>query len=160
MKKLNIVAISILVLVILAAGALLFQQQRDISQLKAQVFGSKTAPNIAEKNQKPAVVDPESQKYFMGEIKAMSESSLDVEAKLTKLKDPNKMNTGGRPVILKPEDYETMTKMIKVSLNSKTQYFETSREDLKVGDKVFITADGFPFKVDSLTALKIAKTKS
>lgn len=156
MNKLHVVAIAILVLVILAMGVLIFQQQRDIGQLKAQVFGGKSTPNIAENNQKSAIPDPESQKYFSGEIKAISESSLDVEAKLSKFKDPNKMKTG-QAVILRPEDYVNTKKMIKVALNSKTQYLEIRKEELKVGDILFVTADNFPSKVESLTALKIAK---
>ena len=67
------------------------------------------------------------------------------------------MNTV-QPVILKPEDYVTTTKMMKVALNSKTQYIGISMEDLKAGDKIVVSADSFPSRVDSLTALKIAKS--
>lgn len=156
MNKFHIIIIAILIIVVLAMGMLLFNQQRDISQLKTQVFGSKVTSASASATPKSTIPSSQMQKNFIGEIKAISLPNLDVEAKLTKIKDPNKFKTG-QPTILGPDDYETITKAIKVILNDNTQYTGSAKEDLKAGDKVFVTADKSPFDVDSLAALQITK---
>jgi len=159
-NKFEKIAIGLLAAAVLALGAMLIFQQKAINQAKYQIsaiengsLGKKagTAPVKPLNPVAPRILQEavESLKVFPGEIKSAAADSLDVEVELSKLKNPDKTQS------LTPDDFDKFKKMIKVSLNDKTQYLGLKKEDLKIGDKVFVTADNSPFKTDSLTALRI-----
>lgn len=162
-NKFEKIKIGFLVLAVLFLGVMLIFQQRAINQIRSQILAIgdvslEKKANSASVNLGPPHISQEeieSQKAFEGEIKSAVADNLEVEAELYKLKDSSKLERNNSKGITLA-DLDKFKKMIKVSLNEKTQYFNLKKEDLKVGAKIFVTADNSPFKADSLTALKIA----
>ena len=155
-NKFEKIIMGVLVVFVLIVGSMFFFQKKEINQIKAQI--SRKDVGLAVNNASSApneVADIEAQKNLAGEIKAVAVDSLAVEAKLQKLKNPDKFKTD-KPINMGPDDFETITKPVKVLLNDKTRFINLKKEDLKVGDKILVTADNSPFKAETLTALTIA----
>jgi len=158
----------ILIVVVLFLGFVFLGQQKAINQIRSQISNNGTVPSNGSANlpfDDGGAMDVDSQSHFNGEIKAVSGSNLDVEAVLYIPKDPEKIKAqqekikSGQAATISSDDYQTTKKVIKVLLNDSTQYFDLKQEDIRVGDKVFVTANDSPYKKDSLTAVKIARLK-
>lgn len=157
-NKFEKIAISALIVAVLFLGTMFLFQQKTINQIKSDVSGGNNAAINSLRNSLTADANlpkgnsqKNSQKTFPGEIKAIADNILEVDAKLMKA-DYSAESQSWRD--------STIAKTIKVMLNDKTEYFGTKREkigkdNLKVGDKIFLDADQSPFQTESLTALKI-----
>jgi hypothetical protein len=144
-----------LAVLVLIAGLMFFVQQKAINEIKAQISGKSIG--LSGNSASPAknkILDPGDQKFLGGEIKSVAADSLNVEASLRKLKDPKKFNTD-KPVNMGPDDFETITKTVKVLLNDKTSFVNRKKEELKVGDKVAVDTDKAPYSANTVTALKV-----
>lgn len=162
-NKFEKIAISVLAVAVLFLGIMFLFQQKTINQIKSDVSSGKNAAVNSLQNNPHADVNSsqrnsqnEPQRVFPGEIKAISGNDLEVDAKLVKVDDPSKLQAGQ----LQAGQYDVITKPIKVLLNDTTKYFGTKqenirKEDLKVGDKMFVSADNSPLQAESLTALEI-----
>jgi hypothetical protein len=161
------IAIIFIFIAVLFLGIITFFQQKAINQIKFQVskienalLEEKAGATVSSRPGAPyiSVEEVESQKVFSGEIKSVGTDSLEIEAELLKLKNSESQKSNSKDFTI--NDFDKFKKMIKASLNDKTQYFGLKKEDLKVGDKIFVTADNSPYEANNLTVLKIAPLKS
>ena len=164
------IAIVIFVALVLFLGIMSFFQQKSINEIKSQISATentssgKKANTVSANSIAPRIstgkIELPTASPFLGEIKSAAADNLDLETELLKAKNPDKLQADNpKGLMPNPNDYELVKKMVKVSLNDKTQYAGLKKEDLKTGDKIVITADNSPFKADSLTALKIEPYK-
>lgn len=156
------IIIGILAVVVVLLALMFFSQQKAIEQIRMQA--AENFPETESDNHTASFNPPEnleSVKTFNGEIKAIAGNILDVEATLYTPKDPEKeknyqaMLQAGKPISMSIKDYNEVPKLVKVSLNDKTEYYQLKKENLKVGDKVFVSTDSSPYKTENLAAIKI-----
>lgn len=158
-KRFENIAIIVLIVVVIFLGTITIFQQKDINQIKSDVVKEKNSvPNSLREalstgvNSDKINAQDNSQQVFPGEIKALSGNILEVDAKLVKADNESQIRTG---------QYYVVTKTVKVAVNDKTEFFGAEKEkiakdNLKVGDKMFVTADSSPFQEENLTAIKIS----
>lgn len=157
-SKFEKIAIISLIVVVLFLAVMFLFQQKSLNQLKFDVAKDKktTADSLkggisSGGNSLKLDSQGNSQQIFPGEVKALSDNILEVDAKLVKIDDFSQLRTG---------QYSVVTKSVKVALNDKTEFFGAEKEriakdQLKIGDKMFVTADKSPFQDENLTAIKI-----
>lgn len=157
-EKIILIAVSLLIVAVLAIGAIVFQQQKAISALagKAGTAKQPAVPASAEKNSGPPLT--EIIKHFSGTIDNISGNQLSISAELTdfsKPKDPDRLKHATGPKTLGANDFEVLAKKITVNTNEKTFFEKKTLAELKVGDVVIIASDKSPYTADTITAEKV-----
>lgn len=156
-EKIMVLAFSILAVIVLFIGALVFRQQKTIN---AFAKNTATASNQAAV-QVPVKKSPslaEATKQFPGTIESILGNQLTISVKLTdfsKPKDPEKFKNSQEPMNFTPDDFEIISKSMTVNTDGKTIFDKKILVDLKVGDKVYINSDKSPYTSDTVTAEKI-----
>jgi hypothetical protein len=164
-EKIIILLVSLVVIIVLAFGAVLFNQQKAIRNLESGPAVSKATSGQVSKAGNEANKGPgltSLVKSFSGEINGISENELAIKAKLIDYvpKNPEKLNTN-EPVNLTADDFGTMEKNIKVNVSAKTVFPAKKLADLKIGDSVIVIADKSPYESNTVTAeiVTVAKTQ-
>jgi hypothetical protein len=157
-EKIILTVVGVLIIIILAVGAVVFRQQKTITALSIGVEGTPKQSTVQTSVQKKSPSLAETIKQFSGAIEQITGNQLVLNVKLTdfsKPKNPDKLKNTGEPLNLSSDDFEVLEKKITVNMNDKTVFSGKQLVDLKVGDAIFVTSDKSPYSVSNVTAEKM-----
>ena len=147
-EKIILTAVGVLIVIVLAVGAVVFRQQKTITALAGSAAGTPNQAAVQSPAQKSGPPLAEVIKNFFGSVESISGNQLILDVKLpdfSKPKDPNKMKNANGPMNLTAADFETLEKKITVNTNGTTVFTNKKLADLKVGDTVSVNSDKSPY---------------